>query len=541
MEEISNSDSPDPLSSTPPRFATPAASDFSTVSSLNDIESDLSDSSQGYRHHSPQQSSSPASIATLSSMPSSDSEGFLDLLDQHYANPDDDDDSFEDVDDDFFLDEYYGLRPRPEPDGLGVSNLQDSEEESLFVNPHDNDDIINQGGAGNSPETPGVVGWLSSPRHGFFEQNPFLARMNRGGQAGHQRDELVGMEVDEQGNPGGLQGRRERLPRAQPDVIDLTGDDGGSSSPVQPISRRNFQNARRRRSQQRSTPPRLARSDASYMGAREVIDLISDSDDASAAAPPPRRNMNPPRHAVNQHRSAEPELRGRFLRGPPPGLADAGPRAQAQPDFPNLANHNTFQQFQDFIINRVPILRLLNGPAAMGDNRDGDDIVMLGRRELPPAGALPQLNLPPVRLDYLAHPFAPQGVGGGPSPKPPHEPPKEVRPGFTRDTGEDVVAICPSCDQELAYDPDGDECDPTTPARKARTKKDKAEHHFWAVKACGHVYCKKCYDNRKPVGKHPIPVGFKPDPKGTKNKIICAVEDCDSDVSSKAAWVGIFM
>ncbi|KAI1435168.1 hypothetical protein GGR50DRAFT_687264 [Xylaria sp. CBS 124048] len=150
----------------------------------------------------------------------------------------------------------------------------------------------------------------------------------------------------------------------------------------------------------------------------------------------------------------------------------------------------------------------------------------------------------PIHLDYAAHPFPMQapGVPGqarGPA-KPPHVPPKPARAGFTRDTGEDVVAICPSCDEELAYDPDGDNDAEATPSSKSRVKKATAtaEHHFWAVKACGHVYCKKCYDHRRPTVKGPF-TGFR-FPEGNK-KIFCAVEDCNSDVTQKAAWVGIFM
>ncbi|ORY63265.1 uncharacterized protein BCR38DRAFT_294221, partial [Pseudomassariella vexata] len=124
-------------------------------------------------------------------------------------------------------------------------------------------------------------------------------------------------------------------------------------------------------------------------------------------------------------------------------------------------------------------------------------------------------------------------------PKPVHEPPPQAKEGFTRDTGEDFVLICPSCDEELAYDPDvEDENGP--PTKKARTRKDKAEHHFWAVKACGHVYCKRCYDNRKPSARNPVKVGFKPPPTDQR-KLMCAVDGCESEVSTKTAWVGIFL
>ncbi len=116
-----------------------------------------------------------------------------------------------------------------------------------------------------------------------------------------------------------------------------------------------------------------------------------------------------------------------------------------------------------------------------------EDIAIIAERDLGPP--LP-INLG-MRLDYGHNAFRAQ-QDAGISQKPAHEPPQAAREGFTRDTGEDVIAICPSCDQELAYDPEGDAygdaaAAAATPARKPRTKRDKAEHHFFAVKACGHV------------------------------------------------------
>ncbi|KAI5860466.1 hypothetical protein GGS23DRAFT_606766 [Durotheca rogersii] len=546
MEEVANSDSPGPWSPSPPGSAPyPASSAVSTASSPEYNESEFSDTSQGSQQHSPELSSSSASIATfsrtLSSMSSSDAETFLDLLTRHYAN----DHHFPGVDaggvNDLLISSYDPDLDHESGD-LGMFNGYDSDEESLFVRDHTGRGVggnnIDLAGSRNSTRAPSINAWDESSVESLFEHNQFPAGMNRTRQAAPRRDELVEMEMEDRRSPGIRQRQQRQRPlRAQPDVIDLTGDDGGPSSPVQPIPRRVFQSALRRRSQQRSTPPRLARSDTSYVGAREVIDLISDSDDGSAPATAARRNPGAVRRVGSHRRSLE---RASELRDQPrPRLPQPQiPPQLPQPEFTSLTNRNPFHHIQHFIHN-FPIFRLINNPTAMGDNHD-DEIVMLGHHNLLPA-ALPPANLPPVHLDYIAHPFAPPPASAGPSAKPAHEPPKETRPGFTRNTGEDVVAICPSCDQELAYDPDGDGGDPATPAKKHRTKKDKAEHHFWAVKACGHVYCKKCFDNRKPVGKNPIVVGFKPDPKGTKNKVLCAVEDCSSDVSSKTSWVGIFM
>ena len=164
-----------------------------------------------------------------------------------------------------------------------------------------------------------------------------------------------------------------------------------------------------------------------------------------------------------------------------------------------------------------------------------------------------------MRLNYAHNAFHPQHTHQNPT--------QPVREGFTRNTGDDVVAICPSCGRELAYDPDespGDTVNTTTTNKAPRTKRDKAEHHFFAVKACGHVspitsprvassrpwcanhvlpqvYCKMCYENRKPSSRNPVVVGFRSDPNTNKGKVLCAVDGCESDVGTKTSWVGIFI
>ncbi|OTA95675.1 hypothetical protein M434DRAFT_28571 [Hypoxylon sp. CO27-5] len=518
MAEIADSDSPDPLSSTPLRFApsTPISSLPSTISDLDSLLSESQSSGstqpQSRLHQTPRYSSSPPTV-TPSSMSSGNESDILDFLDRFIPNrsPQPSEDHYFDDWDDAEVD---------------LDDPPYSDDESLFVNDrNDNDGDLN----------------LLAPRavnldfdEDYFEENQLFGNlpidiMDR---AGDIEDELVEMEfqeinVDRPRSPLDRQRPHRRPePRVQPEVIDLTGD---NDSPPHTAYPRRSQNVRRQRSQQRNTPPRLARSDASYMGSHTVINLISDSDEDPAELPRPRG-----RSRISVDRDL---LRDRDRHRP---------HHQHRPRMPPPDEHfgmagNAFHRFQALIHN-MPIFRLVNNPQALGDNREEDDIVLLGQRNLMP-DPLPAPNLPPIEFNYNAHPFANiPAAAGGPAAKPAHEPPKETREGFTRNTGEDVVAICPSCEEELAYDPDGDEANSgPPPTKKARTKKDKAEHHFWAVKACGHVYCRKCYENRKPVGKNPIPVGFRPDSNGTKNKMLCAVEDCDSDVSAKSAWVGIFM
>ncbi|KAI1804313.1 hypothetical protein F4811DRAFT_284995 [Daldinia bambusicola] len=511
MAEIADSDLPDPLSSTPPGFvASPTPSPtLSLQSTDDDSNSIMSESSIDVRpeprrlyNQIPPRSSSSAPRTVSSPIPSSDPEEIVDFIDRiyHFESPI--------GSDDLLLENPYDHHIDLDID---LADEYDSEE-SLFVNDRpdrDGDiDLFNR---------QAFDSWPSSPEHNAVE-NYMPFRMDGLRELENMRDELVAFEVDHGRTPAARR-QRHQQPQREPEVIDLTGD-----SPLQPTPRNRIHTLRGRRSQQRGTPPRLERSDASYMNSQTVINLVSDSEDEPEVMPPPRRSNPPPRNppqdifARNQNRMR-------------PG------RPQMQPD--RTPSRHRLEQFQA-IINQIPIFHLFN-PNNMANNHD-DDLVLLGDRNVM-QDVIPQPNLPPVNLEYDIHPFAAMApaVPGGANPKPAHEPPKETRAGFTRNTGEDVVAICPSCEQELAYDPDDAGENTATPSKRARTKKDKAEHHFWAVKACGHVYCKKCYEYRKSTAKNRIPVGFRPDPSGAKNKVICAVEDCDSDVSAKAAWVGIFL
>ncbi|CAK7264696.1 hypothetical protein SEPCBS57363_001211 [Sporothrix epigloea] len=142
-----------------------------------------------------------------------------------------------------------------------------------------------------------------------------------------------------------------------------------------------------------------------------------------------------------------------------------------------------------------------------------------------------------------------------------YEAPTEPLPGYTRETGEDLVAVCASCDRELAYDPEEGEgggagTDGQPSAKRTRkTAKDSAQHHFWAVRTCGHVYCSACYEGRR--------YGMKKDAKSNQalrgengsgsisapsvmfvvdgKTIYCAAEGCHTDVTAKSKWQGLFV
>ncbi|KAI1503292.1 hypothetical protein F5X99DRAFT_407108 [Biscogniauxia marginata] len=559
MAEIPDSESLEPLSSSSVSARGRGHSADTDLESLSDSDIDYQPRFQDHRS-----SDSPVSLVISSPLPA-----------RNFSETDDND---EDVDDD----EDFGLGRVGElgfPGGYfghGDPYFEGDEDEELtdvssdhagdaafrmpdIIDPFDEDglfvDDFDYGVNGPAdPAPPEINGrenvrgvWRAlAPENNFGALQAFRFRMEPVERPGRQRDELVQMEMGGNGNGNGNgdgNGRNHRQNRQQhpPTVIDLTGDDAESSPRPAYLRapRHPSQNPRGRRSQRRSTPPPLARSDGSYIGGPQVINLISDSDDELDEVPPPRRSNNNSNDNINinDHNNAGRGARNARLGDMPRQAGRAGAQNAALRDAMNVP----LQHFHQIIAN-IPIFHMMNrnNPA---DRDPDDDIVMLGQRNLPAPPPPPAHgNIGPVHLDYLAVPFGPPHYGGAvASPKPAHEPPKEAREGFTRETGEDVVAICPSCEKELAYDPDGEDDAPLTPAKKQRTKKDKAEHHFWAVKACGHVYCKKCFDNRKPVGKNPTPVGFRPDPKGTKNKMLCAVDECDSDVSSKTAWVGIFL
>ncbi|ETS75758.1 hypothetical protein PFICI_12702 [Pestalotiopsis fici W106-1] len=334
-------------------------------------------------------------------------------------------------------------------------------------------------------------------------------------------DELIGVEL---GGGGGM-GRNSRARasqnqprRAEPNVIDLTLEDDDELE-LLGESVGESQNARRQQSQRRSNAPRLNRSDGSYVGNQNVIELSSDDENDNTVAAT-RARRAPPAHLHhnnhqnrNRHQHQHQHQHNNFHRiniGAIPAMA--------------ARNHN--ERFAQFLMG-------IGGDV----NNAANDHNVLGMNVRPP-GFPPNLHLDYQAVAFAAQPRPAPQPAAGPR-KPDHDPPSKPRDGFTRDTNEDNVVICPSCDEELAFDPDGgDENGP--PTKRARNKKDQAEHHFWAIKECGHVFCRRCYENRKPTAKNPVKVGFKACPSNGK-RIICAVDNCTSDVTTKTSWVGLFL
>ncbi|KAF4332731.1 cell cycle control [Fusarium beomiforme] len=297
-----------------------------------------------------------------------------------------------------------------------------------------------------------------------------------------------------------IRGTRPSVAHQQPQepaaVIDLTEE---PDSPVQSRARLDFlESARpparnpRRTNSQRISPPQLARTDGTFVGrSASVIDLTADSPE---------------------------DERSHFARR----TGRAVPRAD--------------ELIELEIISQRPALGSLPNFAAFGS---------FSRRLAGIFGAA-DIGFNAPNLDISRHAFAMQAP-----PKPQMSPPPPTREGFTRDTCTDPekesesVVICPACSEELAYDPSGTVTQSSVSTQKGKRKRSPGEHHFWAVKKCGHVYCADCYENRKPTKLNPNGVGFRPPDQrsayGASNDLRCAVEDCDSKVSAKTEWVGIFL
>ncbi|KFA54303.1 hypothetical protein S40293_04847 [Stachybotrys chartarum IBT 40293] len=280
----------------------------------------------------------------------------------------------------------------------------------------------------------------------------------------------------------------EAQPPAQTDVIDLTEE---PDSPVEtrlpptpavaPSAGRNP----RRTNSQRMSAPRLARSDSTFMApppAANVIDLTDDSpsDDLSMQHPF-LHTMEPTRDQLLEFQLDQRRQVANFTRGFNRRLA-------------GIFGTDMFRNA--FLTPHLDVTRSAGFPSR-------------------PA-----------------------------SPKPPMEPIPAAREGFTRGTraepeeGDETVVICPACQEELAYDPTGAAAAVGTSGKKKR--RAPGEHHFWAVKKCGHVYCADCFENRRPT-KNSSGAGFPTLAHGAVTDIRCAVEACDTKVSAKTEWVGIFL
>lgn len=201
----------------------------------------------------------------------------------------------------------------------------------------------------------------------------------------------------------------------------------------------------RRTNSQRLSTPRLARSDGTLMRSEaSFIDLTAEADDEPANLR--RHNLRPQ-------------------------------RPQRLPE-PQHANDELF---------RLEILNAGHGLAADFANRFGQRLAGLGF-----LGA-DMFRAAGFRNQGVPMPGGRTFAARQPSPKPPMEPTPPTRDGFTRETRADSgeamerVVVCPACDEELAYDPSDSVVHSSTTTGRGKRKRAAGDHHFWALKKCGHV------------------------------------------------------
>ncbi|OPB40998.1 hypothetical protein A0O28_0106950 [Trichoderma guizhouense] len=373
-------------------------------------------------------------------------------------------------------------------DDLAEVEVEITETRSIF------DNLLNPRGVPRRPE------------FSFQNQNQPAGQSRRPQPAGPSASSQLRLRPSHQASSS----RRHRTPTA------TTGSSGSGSAvidlteePDSPVDRRRTQAAGpqvmlqqvphnsagrhpRRTNSQRISPPQLSRSDSTFVGTPSFIDLTADSPEDELQRPTNReswRTRAHPRHHHHHH------------------------------------HHHTHEHLRHHGRDRLISLDLINHQQLESDFR------VFGRTL---AGFLSGSfgNLGPELQTMFPN--------REPTPKPPMEPVPPARTGFTRDTRADdkteqMVVVCPACNEELAYDPADT---PSTPSKKR--KRAPGEHHFWALKKCGHVYCAECFENRKPTKTAPDGVGF-PGGKTTPNDIRCAVDGCETKVALKTEWVGIFL
>ncbi|CRK15509.1 hypothetical protein BN1708_002750 [Verticillium longisporum] len=333
----------------------------------------------------------------------------------------------------------------------------------------------------------------------------------------HARDVLVDVELDARHHaPPALQRQGSRQSGAA-EVIDLTNE---PDSPIQAHARPVSQNVRRQNSQARN-PPAFARSDSSILGGPPVIDLTDDAPDRPLPPLlPGTRWPQASRRAVHS-----PELL--FLNQRPIPRQQQPNRREGVQSRARSRQANMLNGLRRNFLHHLPFLNLFNP-----DPADGNLDMVEGMMGNPfnPVGH--------IQLQYQRSAFDQRP----PSPKPVHVPPPAARSGFSRDTKADNSSafVCPACNEELAYDPLEAPSAPAPQASRSTRlgKRPRSEHHFWALKGCGHVYCEDCYENRKPTNKRPN-TGFLH--AGRDHKLSCAVEGCDTQVTNKGSWVGIYL
>lgn len=239
----------------------------------------------------------------------------------------------------------------------------------------------------------------------------------------------------------------------------------------------------RRTNSLRLTPPRLARSESIMLASQtDFIDLTGDDDapsntttttNAAASNEPPRRsNRNSQRPVIPAHPDAA---------GPNDHLVDfefLNPTHAIRYGFASSFARGFGRTLADILSADFLNSNPPRTPRTPGQHHHHHhhlhhaEAVMnfYEQRLRPPSPRREMAPLPPTREGFTRETVAESaatGGGGG---------------------GEERVVICPACNEELAYDPNGGGAAQATTATGAKKRKRAAgDHHFWAVKKCGHV------------------------------------------------------
>ncbi|PFH57854.1 hypothetical protein XA68_14473 [Ophiocordyceps unilateralis] len=307
-------------------------------------------------------------------------------------------------------------------------------------------------------------------------------------------------------------------------VIDLTNE---PDSPEGPRSQQTLGRNPRRTNSQNVSPPHLSRTDSTLISPfSSVIDLTVDSPEDQRQPESPR--LLRPRHTFTHHHHHHRHHHHHPHQHRPPR-----------------------QVFRQFVPDQLIEVEFLNsgGVNLLPDIAMGVQRMTAG---LIGADVWRRGGFNPPSFEFAAAAAAAASFGNDrdPSPKPPMEQVLPAREGFTRDTQQDPegdgagIVVCPACNEELAYDPTDNS------ARGGDSKKRRrvpGEHHFWALKKCGHVYCADCFENRKPTKAMPNGAGFRsligksPGSASTLNELRCVVTGCETKIAHKTEWVGIFL
>lgn len=298
-------------------------------------------------------------------------------------------------------------------------------------------------------------------------------------------------------------------------VIDLTADDGGPSiAAPEPVRATSFRASR---------PPRFN---------HEIIDLADDSQAPIRIPDSPEvefisaRTLDPPRQPPRQrfHLHSEIDLTDEdfdfFDPDPQEGGVNAGhptPGNAAAARFVNMNLRDILRDGGGFF-GALPNLRRAIERNMVPEVRGGRILPPRIPRRRPDLQVV-EFNAPDLDFDVVGFDM---GLPRQRTATPTYKAPEAAPEGFTRSPAEDDVLVCPNCGDELCV---GD---------------SDLKKQVWILKACGHVYCGDCAQNRTLASakKRKEKMGSTPRPKPFK---ICTVDGCDKKCVARTSMIQVFL